>query len=799
MAVVMRTRAARPSPDGSFTAAPLAEKLTHHGEKLAVLDSRLRFVDGPFGCRWYGAGSGGRTGAASMNFIRRIGDPRDLALVCGLLNAAAAAAAVSLPDELLQSVRSSTPTGVLVEIDTRAIDNAAALRRASLPRRTNDAAALQALAANYRRRKDRVLGPLQRADIEAVRDYSHLPLVFKRVHSEAALRALAARPGVRALHADRLHQAVLAQSLPLIGQPAVAAAGQSGTGTTVAVIDNGIDLAQVGCSAVATPASCRIAAAQTFVASPSASNVHGTNVAAIVLDSAPGAKVASLDVFSDAGALSSDVISAINWAIGNRAALNIVALNMSLGDTSHNTSPCAGNVFAAPITNARNAGLSVAVAAGNRAYVGGAFVAGLNSPACVPGALSVGAVYDSNLGAVAWSVCTDASSAADQVACFSNTASYLSLLAPGAVISAGGAALGGTSQATPHVAGALAVLRAAFPSETPAAIEARLSANGTPVTDPRTGQVSPRLNLLAAARPVNDDFANSLAVSGNSGTAQGDNRLATHEASEPQPAPAATQSVWWRWTAPAAGQVSLDTLGSGFDTRLDVYTGSTLSTLALVAGNDNADGASLGSSLRFQAVAGTTYRWAIDSGDGNAGSTNLQWSLNTSAQANLAVTLNGPSSALPGSTVVYALSVSNAGPQSATGVIATVAVPAGLSIADVPAGCSAQATAIACSIGELASGTSASFALSLHIDKLDAPVSLGASLGTEVPDPALGDNNATAVLATGSEADIPILPAWAAALLGLFLMRRIARGAGSRRPGPDNRPCPTRTTPHPLS
>ena len=727
-----------------------------------------------------------------MSALRPAPAPPRLALA-GLMLHGAATAAAPVPEELWQALRSGAPTSVVVEVDSRAIDRAAALRRARLPRQVDDAAALQSLAARYRERKDQVLGGLQGADSQTVRDYSHLPMVLLRVRSQAALRALAARPGVNALHADRLYQPVLAQSLPLVGQPMVAAAGLSGAGATVAVIDNGIDLAQLGCTAVATPASCPVVAIETFVAKPgqpSASNVHGTNVAAIALGSAPDAGVAILDVFSDAGALSSDVIAAINWSIANRAGWNIVAINLSLGDASHHVSQCGGSVFASPVTNARNAGLHVAAAAGNRAYESGVFTAGVSDPACVPGALSVGAVYDSNIGGVAWSVCTDSTSAADKVACFSNTASYLGLLAPGAVVTAGGATLGGTSQATPHVSGALAVLRAAFPNETLAAIEARLGTNGTPVTDPRNGQVSPRLNLRAAARPVNDDFAKAIVIAGSSGNAPGDNRLATHEAGEPQPAPAATQSVWWRWTAPAAGQVSLDTLGSGFDTRLDVYTGSAVGALAVVAGNDNADGMSLGSALRFQAVAGATYRWAIDSSDGGAGSTTLQWSLNTSAQANLSVSLSGPAAAQPGSTVVYTLTASNAGPQSATGVVASVAVPAGLSVVGVPAGCSAQAASITCSIGELASGASVSFALSLRVDSLDSPVSLNASLASDVPDPVVSDNSATTTLsAAGGDADIPTLPAWAALLLGLWLLSRLGlAGTGAARIG-DERPA----------
>ena len=69
---------------------------------------------------------------------------------------------------------------------------------------------------------------------------------------------------------------------------------------------------------------------------------------------------------------------------------------------------------------------------------------------------------------------------------------------------------GGTSQASPHVAGAVAELRAAFPADTLATTQGRLTTSSAQTTDARNGVTRPRLALAEAAWPPNDDFAAGL-------------------------------------------------------------------------------------------------------------------------------------------------------------------------------------------------------------------------------------------------------------------------------------------------
>ena len=74
----------------------------------------------------------------------------------------------------------------------------------------------------------------------------------------------------------------------------------------------------------------------------------------------------------------------------------------------------------------------------------------------------------------------------------------------------------------------------------------------------------------------------------------------------------AYNSLWSKWTAPGAGTMTINTLGSNFDTVLAVYTGVPLRSLTKIAGNNDAGVGLAYSSVRFQAVAGTAYYIVVD-------------------------------------------------------------------------------------------------------------------------------------------------------------------------------------------
>jgi len=131
-------------------------------------------------------------------------------------------------------------------------------------------------------------------------------------------------------------------------------------------------------------------------------------------------------------------------------------------------------------------------------------------------------------------------------------------------------------------------------------------------------------------RPINDNFASRILLSGLPVRTTGANTGATREPDEPVHADALPKrgdtSVWWSWTAPSASNVMISTAGSSFDTLLALYTGSTLASLVLVTNSDDIDPADglLTSAVSFAPAAGRTYQIAVDGYDGASGQVVLQ-------------------------------------------------------------------------------------------------------------------------------------------------------------------------------
>ena len=126
------------------------------------------------------------------------------------------------------------------------------------------------------------------------------------------------------------------------------------------------------------------------------------------------------------------------------------------------------------------------------------------------------------------------------------------------------------------------------------------------------GAVNFHFVVTPASPPANDNFNTAQILTGVTAMALTNTTGATKQSGEPNHAGnAGGSSVWYRWTAPATGTWSLDTIGSTFATLLGVYTGNAVNSLSPVASTTN-------NALTFNAAAGVTYQIAVDGFNGGA-------------------------------------------------------------------------------------------------------------------------------------------------------------------------------------
>ncbi len=144
------------------------------------------------------------------------------------------------------------------------------------------------------------------------------------------------------------------------------------------------------------------------------------------------------------------------------------------------------------------------------------------------------------------------------------------------------------------------------------------------------------------------------------------------------------------------------------------------------------------------------------------------------------MTISGPASGIDGVTYAYVLTVANAGPQGATGVVATLTLPAHAVIMALPAECMASGSSVSCSIGTLAADASRLLNFALSWTSPSGMESLAAGVSSDLADPAPGDNATSFQLAfdPASDGDVPTLPEWGlillASMLGVAVMRQSA-------------------------
>lgn len=208
---------------------------------------------------------------------------------------------------------------------------------------------------------------------------------------------------------------------------------------------------------------------------PHDDNGHGTHISGTIAASnqlygiigvAPRALIHPVKAFDTNGAaFVSDIIAGIDWCVRNKVHI----INMSFGMKSRSKS------LLKAVTNAYNAGITIVASSGNDAKR-----KSIDYPARYNQTIAVGA--------------TDAN---HQIASFSNRGSYVDIYAPGEKIVSSWLKnkyheMSGTSMATSHVSGTIALLLAINPGLKPAEIKALLKRTATPTRN--------RINRRNAAR-----------------------------------------------------------------------------------------------------------------------------------------------------------------------------------------------------------------------------------------------------------------------------------------------------------
>ena len=151
-----------------------------------------------------------------------------------------------------------------------------------------------------------------------------------------------------------------------------------------------------------------------------------------------------------------------------------------------------------------------------------------------------------------------------------------------------------------------------------------------------------------------DNFAARIPLPGEAGDITANNLNATRQDGEPQHAgQRGGRSVWYSWTAPATGILTVSTRGSSFDTLLAIYAGGSVSNLTEVVSDDDSGG--FGSSrVQFRVVGGTTYALAVDGFAGASGRYTLSWILEVTLEEFPRITTQPVSqSATNGGTAVF--------------------------------------------------------------------------------------------------------------------------------------------------
>jgi subtilisin family serine protease len=330
---------------------------------------------------------------------------------------------------------------------------------------------------------------------------THFAIVAGEISPER-LEHLAALRQVKAIEPDRTLRADLAEGKALINSNDVASLGGDGDGITVVVIDSGINASHGELAG-------KIDEQRSYNGPVGQDGFnHGTKVAGIIAGDnglAPSARLWDIRVIDNNGVTTIAIlVEALDDLMPNVNQIDVLVGAFSdptirFASACDNLDPASAQV----VNFFRDAGKLLIGSTGNDADG-----AGIGIPACLEAILATGSVYDANIGSFTFG-CTDSTTTADKIACYSNGGPLVDFYAPGHCTRSPSATggfdncFGGTSASAAYVAGAAAQIWSLRPQTSAAALENALKTNGPLINDPRSGTNRRRIDVLAAYQSVN--------------------------------------------------------------------------------------------------------------------------------------------------------------------------------------------------------------------------------------------------------------------------------------------------------
>jgi len=362
------------------------------------------------------------------------------------------------------------------------------------------------------------------AVFEKNRDYIHVFNGFAAKVNREHIDEIRRLPEVKNVFIDEMVWIQLSNSVPQINADDVwletyEGSNVTGHNITVAVIDTGIDYTHPDLGNCTQSDFLSGSCGRTIYGwdfynddeNPMDDHGHGTHCAGIIGANgtlkgvAPDVKFMAYKVLSSGGyGWTSDVIEAIE----NATLMNADVISMSLGGYGF-----ADDAMKEPIDNAVLNGTIVVVGAGNSGPVKDS----VGTPASVLSAITVGAVdssdtiaYFSSRGYAYFSNGSIAGVKPDVVAPGVDINSTVPKGSGGLRDPSGYATASGTSMATPHVAGAVALLMQSHPEWSPEEIKSAISNTAVDVNEEPNTQGSGRIDVLKAYNVSSLIFPNNL-------------------------------------------------------------------------------------------------------------------------------------------------------------------------------------------------------------------------------------------------------------------------------------------------